>query len=38
MEVAGTTVVNTGMASEGSAALIELDEKSGKLDIEMLQV
>jgi hypothetical protein len=38
MEVEGTTVVNTGMASEGSAALIELDEKSGKLDIEMLQV
>jgi hypothetical protein len=38
MEVEGTTVVNTGMASEGSAVLIDLDEKSGKLDIEMLQV
>ncbi|MBP2029532.1 Icc-related predicted phosphoesterase [Methanohalophilus levihalophilus] len=38
MEEQGTTIVNTGMASQGSAALIELDADSHKVDVKMIQV
>lgn len=38
MEEQGTTVINTGMASEGSAALIDLDAATRKLNVTMIQV
>jgi hypothetical protein len=36
MEVEGTTVINTGMASGGSAAVIELDAQGKKTDVRMI--
>ncbi|MDK2892234.1 metallophosphoesterase [Methanohalophilus sp.] len=38
MEKQGTTVINTGMTSDGSAALIDLDAASHKINVTMIQV
>jgi hypothetical protein len=38
MEKKGTIVINTGMASEGLAALIELDAEALHADVELIQV